>query len=155
MDKKFLKKKIILSLRRAYNKWFKSFGFKASIALLLFSMCCSLVVLVPTVLHRVPVFSYFIDEMRLPVSYTLEGKISICDAEKNIVCKDVEVIIGGYSTFSDVDGYFSLKFASPNSTDIPVVIKYTKPNTNQETHLEFITFNRGDYILQKEFVINA
>lgn len=155
MDKKLLKKRLILSFRRQCNKWIKNFWFNASITLLLFSMCCSLLVLIPSILHRVPVFSYFIDEMRLPISYTLKGKICICDEDNNTVNKDVEVIIGGYSTFPDVDGNFSLKFASPNSLEIPVVIKYTKPNLNKETYMEFISFSRGVYILQREFNINV
>ncbi len=148
-------KLIWLKFRRGIKWLFKGFLLNISVILLLFSAAVSLLMLIPNCLHREPVYSYFISELKLPLSYDLSGKVQILDVDNNLVNKDVEIYIGGYSSMAKFDGTFSLKFTSSETIKVPIVINYTKPNGQSETQIEFIALRCGEYHLQKEFIYHV
>lgn len=146
-------KRFVLATRRILRGIIKGLGFKLSILLLVFSVAVSLMMLIPSCLDRAPIYSYFISELKLPISYELTGKVEIRDKNNMIINKDVEIFIGGYTAPVGINGTFTLKFSSPTTSEICVTIKYTKPDGIIETKTEFITPRNGEHSLQREFII--
>ena len=140
-----------LKVRRFFRSAFRGIGFKLSIVFLLISVAVSLMIIAPNCFDRVPVYSYFIRELKLPITYELSGKIEIFDAHENCVNTNIEVIVGGYSTWTTLNGEYNLDFSSPATNEIYVIIRYTNSSGNIEIKTESIPISDGVHKLEKEF----
>lgn len=147
-------KYIQLKLGRFTHKIFNRLPTALSYILLAFSLLISLTLLVPTCFNRVPVLSYFISELELPMTYELSGEVSVLNKNDDIINKNVEVFIGGYKTFIGASKEFNLKFVSPRTSEVFIVIRY-------EVDEEIFEFTRclviGDnnHIIKEEFTIHV
>lgn len=141
-----------LNLRRIGNCTLKWIGYNISIILLLFSVTFSFLLIFPICFHRVPIYSYFISELKLPYSYSLEGDVQLFDINGNVVNQNIDVYIGGYKTTAAADGTFFLKFSASNANEVPIVFSYATSNGNHVTQVEYITLANGVYVLQKGYV---
>lgn len=142
---------IQLKVRRFFRSAFRGIGFKLSIVFLLISATVSLMVILPNCFDRVPVYSYFIRKFELPITYELTGKIEIFDADENLISTDVEVIVGGYSTWTTPSREYSLNFSSPMTDEIYAIIRYKSSSGKMEVITESITVSDGIHKLEKEF----
>lgn len=120
---------------------------------LTFSVVVCLVILIPNWFDRVPVLSYYISEHELPITYELYGEVKVLDENGNIVNKNVEVFIGGYST-SLVGTEFDLKFSSPVTNEMFVIIRY-EVDGSIRTFTKCIIIRDGNHVIQEEFIIDA
>lgn len=88
------------------------------------------------------------------MTYELYGKVSVLDKNDDIINKNVEVFIGGYKTFIGASKEFNLKFVSPETSEVFIVIRY-------EVDEEKFEFTRGlviednNYIIKEEFTIHV
>lgn len=120
---------------------------------LVFSVIVCLVVLVPNCFDRVPVLSYCISEHELPITYELYGEVKVLDVNGDIVNKNVEVFIGGYSTVL-TSTEFNLKFSSPKTDELFVVIRY-EIDGNIREFTKCLTINNANHVIKEEFIIHA
>lgn len=90
---------------------------------LVFSVISCLMILIPECFDRIPVLSYYIREQELPITYTLNGKVKVLDANGKAINKNVEVFVGGYSVSLESED-FSLTFSSPMTDEVYVIIRY-------------------------------
>ena len=148
-------KLILLKIRRLFRGAFKGIGFKMSIVFLLFSVAVSLMIIAPNLFDRVPVYSYFIRELKLPISYELSGKIEIIDADGNLLSTDAEIIIGGYSSRTSLNGEYRLNFSSPATSEVFVTIRYADQNGNLTITTESVSATNGIHNIRKEFTLYA
>jgi hypothetical protein len=142
-------------MRRFFRRVFKGIGSRLSIAFLLFSAAISLMILAPNCFDRVPVYSYFIRELKLPITYEINGKVKIVDVDGNIVNTDVEIIVGGYSTSVDSNGEYVLIFSAPVTAEIFVVIRYIDIDGNTIAKIESVLIKSGVHKIKREFVYNV
>ena len=140
-----------LNIRRIFRNTFFGKGFWLSLGLLIFSFIVLLIILFPICYDRVPVYSYFVKERKLPISYNFSGKVEIVDAYGNIVNKDVKIFVGGYSATPNSVGEFHLVFSAPTTTEIFAVIKYTNIAGQIITKTESIIIKDGIHDIEKEF----
>ena len=136
-------------IRRVFNK----LPTILSYAFLAFSVITCVIILVPNCFDRVPVLSYYISEHELPIAYELCGNVTVFDANNNIVNKNVEVFVGGYST-ALTSSEFSLKFSSPNVDEFFVVIRYEVDGSIRE-YMECLTIEDRSHVINEEFYIHA
>lgn len=144
-----------LRARRLIKVAFSGIGYKLSIIFLLFSVAVSLMIIAPNCFDRIPIYSYFIRELELPITYQLSGMIEIVDADGNIVSTDAEVFIGGYSTHTTSNGEYILNFSSPKTNEVFVVIRYTNPNGKIETRTEYVPIMDSVHDIERMFVYNV
>ena len=135
-------------MRRVIHK----LPFILSYFFLVFSVIACLVILVPNCFDRVPVLSYYISEHELPITYELYGEVKVLDANGDIVNKNVEVFIGGYSTALTTE--FNLKFSSPKVDELFVVIRY-EIDGNIREFTKCLMINDANHIIKEEFIIHA
>ena len=140
-------------IRRAMYKVFRRLPTVLSYLFLAFSVFACLIILIPNCFSKVPVLSYYIHENEFPITYELLGEVKILDDSGNIVNKDVEVYIGGYST-SLTSTNFSLKFTSRMTDEFYVVIIYEVDGKKQE-YTKRMKIKDGNHSIYKEFVIYA
>ena len=141
-----------LYFTRLFRHLFKGIQFKLSYLLVFFSFLVSLFFLLPSLFHNVPVFSYFIDTLSLPISYELNGKVVIINAEGNNVDQSVVVNVGGYSTTSNTGEEFILKLTSVSTNCFYVTVEYTDFNKSTAYYTTKIETN-GNTVLKEEIVI--
>ena len=110
-------KYLILMIKRLIRGIFKRIPIFLSYFLLIFSGIVCLTILLPCCFNRVPVLSYFICEHELPLAYELSGEVKIVDNDGNLVNKNVEVFVGGYSTLL-TSTEFNLRFSAPSTKTI-------------------------------------
>lgn len=146
-------KRFSLAVKRTLRSIFKGIGFKLSVVFLLFSASVSLMILLPNYFDRVPVYSYLISELQLPIAYELSGKVEVVDLNNTVSNNNVEIYIGGYSTTADSNGEFRLKFSAPLTTEVYVTIRYTDPSGISTVATELVIFRSGTHDLKKEFII--
>lgn len=120
---------------------------------LVFSVVVCLVILIPNWFDRVPVLSYFISEHELPITYELYGEVKVLDENGNIINKNVEVFIGGYST-SLAGTEFDLKFSAPVTNEMFVVIRY-EVDGSIRTFTKRLVIRDGNHVIQEELIIGA
>ncbi|MGE5389794.1 MAG: hypothetical protein ACM3PE_01900 [Deltaproteobacteria bacterium] len=140
-----------LNLRRFFRNTFFGKGFWLSFGLLIFSFFVLLMILFPICYDRIPVYSYFVEEWKLPISYNFSGKVEIVDANDKFVNKDVEIFVGGYSTTANSIGEFHLVFSAPTATEIFAVIKYTNLAGQTITKTESLVIKGGIHDIEKDF----
>ncbi len=144
-----------LKIRRFYRSTFQRKGFWLSFFLLVFSFVVLIMILFPVIYDRVPLYSYFVREWKLPVAYELDGQVEIVDAAGNVVNTNVEVFIGGYSTSVDSNGQFKLVFSAPLTTELFIVIRYTTPSGQNIVKTELLVIKEGVHKIEQEFKYNA
>jgi hypothetical protein len=101
----------------------------------------------------VPVLSYYISEHELPITYELNGKVKVLDENGEVINKNVEVFVGGYSTHLATTE-FNLKFSSPMVNEVFVVIRYEVDGEICE-FTKCIVIEDGNHLFNEEFIIHA
>ena len=137
-------------MRRLFKNLIRLFSY---LPLILSGVIC-LTILFPVSLGRVPVLSYFISEHELPVKYELCGEVKVIDEHGNIINKNVEVFVGGYKTSIYNLTDFSLKFSSPTTNEIFVVIKYDVNGESYE-YTKRLIIGEKDHKITEEFIVNV
>lgn len=140
---------VVRFTRRVFNK----LPIILSYFFLSFSVMACLMILVPSFFDRVPVLSYYISEHELPMAHELHGEVKVLDETGNIVNKNVEVFIGGYST-SLTSTEFSLKFSAPTMNEVFVVIRYEVDGDIRE-FTKCLVVKDGNRVIAEEFIIHA
>lgn len=146
-------KYLILKTKRLLRDIFKRIPIVLSYSFLVLSGIVCLTILLPRCFNRVPVLSYFICEHELPLTYELCGEVKIIDKDGKLVNKNVEVFVGGYSTFL-TSTEFKLKFSAPITERIFVVIRYEKNGKVIES-TQSLKIDKECYSIWKEFIINV
>lgn len=146
---KYLWLMIVRFIRRVFNK----LPFALSYFFLVFSVIACLIILVPSCFDRVPVLSYYISEHELPMMYELHGEVKVLDEKDNLVNKNIEVFVGGYST-SLTSTEFSLKFSAPAMNEVFVVIRYEVDGDIRE-FTKCLVIKDGNHVIEEEFIIHA
>lgn len=118
-----------------------------------FSVIFCLIILFPSCFNKMPVISYFISEGEFPTTYKLTGNIKIVDEDKNIINKNVEVFVGGYSTSLESED-FHLTFSAPTTDEVYVVIRY-EVNGKVYESTNYLEVKNEDHLIAKEFIIYA
>jgi len=147
----FLKK-----ARLVMNWWIKVLyrWLKKSLAYIpaIFSVTLLLLILATNLAHRAPILGYFIEELELPLTLFLSGRVVNLTDDGTICSVRAAVNIGGYQTKTDINGNFRIRFSSPMKGDIPVVITFTYANT-KKTILRYISFPEKNYTVQEDFFV--
>lgn len=120
---------------------FKHFGTKLSILFVVFSFTISMFFMVPSLFSRVPVFSYLIDTLSLPLSYELEGTILLVDAADKPLNQVVTIYVGGYSIDVSSGEPFIMEFASENTDYFYITVEYVDENGEETTITKKIETN--------------
>lgn len=143
-----------LNIRRIIAHLLKWIGHNISIILLLFSVSFSMMLIFPVCFHRVPIYSYFLNELKLPCSYSLEGKVQLLDNKEKVVDQNIIVYVGGYKTTTASDGTFHLEFSASNIDKVPIVFSFVTSSGDSVVQVEYITLTNDVYALQKEYVLH-
>lgn len=122
-----------LHITRIFRQLFKHIGIKLSILFVVFSFAISMFFLIPTLFSRVPVFSYLIDTLSLPLSYEFEGTILLIDTDGEPVEQTVTVYVGGYSIDVISGETFIMNLASESTDYFYVTIEYADESGNKTT----------------------
>lgn len=146
---KYVWRLIVRFVRRVFNR----LPIILSYFFLAFSVVACLMILVPNCFDSVPVLSYYISEHELPITYELCGEVKVLDEDGNIVNKNVEVFVGGYST-SLTSTEFNLKFSSPAASEVFVVIRYELDGDIRE-FTKCLVIKDGNHVINEEFIIHA
>ena len=142
-----------LMIVRFKRKIFNKLPSILSYFFLVISLMICLIILVPSCFDRVPVLSYYISNHELPVVYELHGEVKVLDEKGNIVNKNVEVFVGGYSTLL-TSTEFNLKFSAPTVNEVFVVIRYAVGRDIREVTRCFVVKD-GNHVIKEEFIIHA
>lgn len=127
-------KKCWLYITRIFRRVFKHIGNKLSILFVIFSFLISMFLMIPSLFSRVPVFSYLVDTLSLPLSYKLEGIVLLVDSNDKEVDQTVTIYVGGYKVDTISGEPFVLNFASENADYFYVTIEYDD-ETGSETNI--------------------
>ena len=96
---------------------------------------------------------YYISEHELPITYELNGKVKVLGEDGEVINKNVEVFVGGYSTHLAAME-FNLNFSSPMVNEVFVVIRYEVDGKICE-FTKCIEIKEGKHSLNEEFIIYA
>lgn len=141
-----------LKLRRLMRKCLHKSPIMFSYIFLAFSVLISLMILLPNCFDRVPVLSYYIQKLELPITYELCGEVKMIGKNGNVISKNVEVIVGGYKTSVSLSKEFNLKFTAPMTDEVFVVIRYENNGKMHEiTHC--LTNKNSNHIFEMEIII--
>lgn len=143
---------IWLKLGRSIRRIFHRLPIILSYMFLTFSVMTSLMILFTNCFDRVPVLSYYISEHELPITYELCGEVKVIDKSGHIVNKNVEVIVGGYRTSTFLSTEFNLKFTSPMTNEVFVVIRYEKDGEIHE-FTKCLIIADCNHTIEEEFII--
>lgn len=101
-------------------------GIKRYLGGFLFALCIIMFMLIActNMLHRVPIFAYFIEEMKLPIALKVCGKINIYDNNNLVNSLPVDIKIGGYEKRVYSGEEFELVFSATDKEDIPIMLEY-------------------------------
>lgn len=143
-----------IKVKRLGKKILNKFIIVLSYIFLLLSVVTSLVLLIPNCFGRVPILLYYISEARLPLVYELSGKVIILDENDEVINENIEVFIGGYKGVYLTSTEFNLKFSSPMTNEIFVVIRY-KIDGVTKSFIDSVTYDYGSYSTKEEFVIHV
>lgn len=130
-----------LHITRIFKNIFKNFLIKITVLFVAFSFAISMFFMIPSLFSRVPVFSYLIDTLSLPLSYELEGTILLIDKEGESIDQSVTVYIGGYSIDVITGETFIMNFASESTDYFYVTIEYVDECGNKTTITKKIETN--------------
>lgn len=136
-----------LYITRIFRRIFKHIGVKLSILLVSFSFFVSMFLMVPSLFSRVPVFSYLINTLSLPLLYEFEGTVLLIGSDGEAIIQTVTIYVGGYSVDAISGESFVLNFTSESVNYFYVTIEYDnelgskttitkKIETNDKTNLK-------------------
>jgi len=141
-----------------YKKWKLLAGYRWNVfkrrinfAYILFFIAIFLfaLVIVPNAVHRLPLPSE-----QWPYVFDLQGSIAYVqnDSNNSILqpAFNAEVEVGGYQTFTDSQGHFTLSFVSLSSDAIPVIITW-----NNNSEIERVSFTQGQFEKTVSFQLGA
>lgn len=97
--------------------------------------------MIPSLFSRVPIFSYLVENLSLPLSYEFEGTVVILNNEEELIDETVNVFVGGYSMEVFSGEPFVLSFASECTNYFYVTIEYTNEKGEKEIITEMIETN--------------
>lgn len=146
---KYVWLRVVRFMRRVFNK----LPTILSYFFLVFSVVACLIILAPNCFDRVPVLSYYISEHELPIAYELCGEVKVLDEHGDVVNKNVEVFVGGYSAFLTTTE-FKLNFSSPIAKEVFVVIRYEVDGDIRE-FTKCLVVKDGNHVIKEEFIIHA
>ena len=146
-------KKIKLFIYSRTKTLYRILGMSLAYVPTIFSVIVLLLILGTNLAHRAPILDYFIEELKLPLVFSLTGRIIDLTRDSTIGGIRAKVNIGGYQSETDIDGFFRIKFSSPTKIDIPVVITFINADV-RKTVIRYISFSEKSYIEQREFFIN-
>ena len=146
-------KLLILWFRRILRAIFRNATLKLSIVFLCFSASVSLMILVPNFFDRAPIYSHLVRELNLPISYEVFGQVQIVGLDDDTDNRQVEIFVGGYHVSANIDGTFSLRFSSPLTNEIFLIIRHTTSCGKTTIVYEVISPRLGEHRLEREFVI--
>ena len=144
-------KYIRLITKRYINKICNIIPIAISYCILVFSVFCCLIILIPSCFDRVPVLSYYISRHDLPMLYELHGKVQVINEAGEIVNRNVEVFVGGYKS-KVVSSNFELVFSAPMMKEMYVIIRY-EVNGKIEECVKYIEINDKERVISEEFNI--
>ena len=130
-----------LHITRIFKNVFKNFLIKITVLFVVFSFAISMFFMIPSLFSRIPVFSYLIDTLSLPLSYELEGTILLIDKEGESIDQSVTVYIGGYSIDVITGETFIMNFASESTDFFYATIEYVDECGNKTTITKKIETN--------------
>ena len=140
---------IVRLVRKVLNKW----PIIISYIFLAFSVVTCLLILFMGCFYRVPVLSYYISEHELPMVYELSGKVRVLDESENLINNNVEVFVGGHSALLESTD-FNLKFVSPMTDEVFIVIRYEVEGVVCEV-TKCLVIEDGSHVITEEFIIYA
>ncbi len=124
-------KRCWLYITHIFRHFFKHIGIKLSTLFVVFSFAISIFFMIPSLFSRVPVFSYLIDTLSLPLSYEFEGTILLMDTEGESIYQTVTVYVGGYSIDVISGETFIMNFSSESTDYFYVTIEYVDESGNK------------------------
>ena len=130
-----------LHFTRIFKNIFKNFLIKITVLFVVFSFAISIFFMIPSLFSRVPVFSYLIDTLSLPLSYEFEGTILLIDTDGDPIEQTVTMYVGGYSIDVISGEKFIMNFASESTDYFYVTIEYVDQNGNKTTITKKIETN--------------
>lgn len=146
---KYLRLIVVRGIRNLFHKLPTIFSY----FFLEVSVICCLIILFASCFNKVPILSYYISEAELPITYTLNGEVKVLDEGGNIINKNIEVFVGGYSTFLESE-HFSLTFSAPTIDEVYVVIRY-EINGDIYEFTKCLENDSNNYSITEEFIIYA
>jgi len=139
-------KRLRILLRYYASNWRKRIFAAWPFLLFALSILLFLAILVPNLAHRLPILGAWPKEYELSGSVLQKSEVTGYDLVK---LQGAKIEIGGYSSLSDQDGLFHIKFVSESSTGIPVIIAWSN-----ETVIKRISFEPGQFRRTEVFVLN-
>jgi hypothetical protein len=125
--------------KRIFNNW--------PILLFVLSFALFLLVLMPNILHRSPIFGEW------PRVLELKGSVSIetnhVGSTKFVSVAGATVEIGGYESVTDKEGKFHIKFISKSWTNIPVIIRWSNNIVIQR-----VSFDSNKFQIIEDFILH-
>lgn len=115
--------------------------------LFLISISMFLLIFLTNIFHRVPVFSYFVRELKLPLTLKLCGQIQVNFEDEIEPNTMITISIGGYKNHVRNGTEFELNYSAVNLQNIPVIIEFWKQE-KKITKIEYITYQKGEYVLE-------
>jgi hypothetical protein len=140
-----------LKTKRLLKNSFKGIGFNLSIIFLLFSVAVSLMLIIPNCFDRLPVYSYFVKKMELPITYEVTGKIEFYDVDGNNLDLRAMIFVGGYSCNLETDGSYKLTFSCPSTSDAYLVIRYNDQTGKEQLKTECLKLSQQTHLLEEDF----
>lgn len=138
LKKSIIKSKYIwIHIRNKFLKYVGNF-------LLILAVIIFLLIFCTNIFHRLPIFSYLIKELNLPITLNINGEIDFYENGKLISDLPITVKIGGYEQSVYSGENFNLNFSAVNTQNIPVVIEY-KSNNNDKQKVIYISYANGSY----------
>lgn len=141
-----------------YKRWRLRSGYswgvfkrRINLAYILFFIAIFLfgLIMVPNAAHRLPLPSE-----KFPYVFDLHGSIeyvqNASDPTSFQSARNAKLEVGGYTTFTDAQGQFSLRFVSLSRDDIPVIITWNNRNS-----IERLAFDQGQFEKTVLFQIGA
>ena len=83
----------------------------------------------------------------------MNGEVKVLDEDGNIINKNIEVFVGGYSTFLESE-HFNLTFSAPTTDEVYVIIRY-EVNGDIYEFTKSLEINSNNYLITEEFIIYA
>jgi hypothetical protein len=139
--KSFFKRSYLVLLYHLRGLWKNIFRLWP---LLLFSLSIFLflIVLIPNFEHRYPLLGEW------PLMLELDGRLLSEVNESNVTkfegVNGAKVEIGGYTTFTDSEGKFKIKFMSNSLKDLPVLIEISNKTIINRISFEENQFKRDE-----------
>lgn len=146
-------KLIQLRMKRIFRVLFRDLLYKSSFIIVIFSFMVNMWLLLPSLFDRMPVFSYFINKLELPITYVINGTVRIVDVEGNIKNNDVIVFIGGHQAKIGSEIIYELEFSSPKNDFFFISIIYSNQEGEENQYTEKISFPIDSHVIRKDFVI--